>query len=272
MSLLLAFATALALAAPGAPFPTDTTLTTTDGKTLAASVGVPPKGGENGVVFVHMAGRNREDWSPVAEKFYRQGLLVATIDLRGHGANVTGESAVTLSAADWSAMVEDVRAGVTELKKRGAKKVALVGAEVGANLALLAAVDDPSVASLALLSPGLDYKGLVTGEAAKRLGARPVLYVASRDDAYGLRSATALDSVATGAHSLQVFEAAGKGTKMFNREPTLESQLLGFVNTSWTATAAAPTPATQVEVKVQSEELKTTGKRLGEETATPAPQ
>ncbi len=263
MSLLLALVTSLALAGSGAPFPTDTTLATADGKSIAASVGVPAKGGQNGVVFVHMAGRNREDWAPVAEKFYRQGLLVLTVDLRGHGANVTSEAPAALTGADWSAMVEDVRAGVGELRKRGAQKVALVGAELGANLALLVAADDPGIASVALLSPGLDYKGIPTGEAAKRYGARPVLYVASKDDAYGLRSATALDSVATGPHTLHVFEAAGKGTKMFNREPTLESQLLGFVNTSWTTVSPAPTPA-QVDLKVKTEEMKTTGKKLGE--------
>lgn len=277
MPLFAALLTSLALAAApaskGLAFPTDVSVPTADGKTVAASVGVPAKGAQNGVVFVHMAGRNKEDWAPVADKFYRQGLLVLTVDLRGHGANVTGDAPPALTGADWSAMVEDVRAAVADLKKRGAEKVALVGAEVGANLALLVAADDPTVASVAMLSPGLDYKGLLPGEAAKRYGARPLLLVASKDDAYGLRSATALDAVSPGPHTVQVFEAAGKGTKMFNREPSLESQLLGFVNTSWTA-AAPPPPTTQVELKVETEEMKTTGRRLGDETppATPAPQ
>ena len=117
MSLLLALLTSLVLAGTGAPFPTDTKLATIDGKTVVASVGVPAKGGQNGVVFVHMAGRNREDWTPIADKFYRQGMLVLTVDLRGHGANVTSESPPALTGADWSAMAEDVRAGVDELTR-----------------------------------------------------------------------------------------------------------------------------------------------------------
>lgn len=269
MSLLLAFVASVALAA-GVPFPTDTKLPTADGQTVAASVGVPAKGGQNGVVFVHMAGRNRDDWAAVADKFYRSGMSVVTVDLRGHGGNVTSEAPPALTGADWSAMKEDVKAAVAELKKRGAQKVALVGAEVGANLALAVAADDPTIASVALLSPGLDYKGILSGEAAKRYGPRPVLYVASNDDAYGLRSATALDSVATGPHTLKVFEAAGKGTKMFNREPTLESQLLGFVNTSWTAAAVPTTGAADLTIKTDA--METTGKRIGETAPVEAPK
>jgi acetyl esterase/lipase len=266
MSFLLSLAWSIALAASGAAFPTEAKLQASDGVAIAASVGVPAKGAQNGVLFVHMSGRNREDWAPVADKFYRQGMMVLTVDLRGHGANVTTETAPTLTVADWAAMLEDVKAGVAELRKRGAQKVAIIGAEVGANLALLAAVDDPAIASVALLSPGLDYKGLVTGEAAKRYGARPILFVASKDDAYGLRSATTLDSLSTGPHTLQVFEAAGKGTRMFNREPSLESQLLGFINTSWTAPAV--TPAAQAgEIKVQGGGMTTTGDRIGEKPA-----
>ena len=267
MALLFTLFSAVALAA-GVTFPTNVALSTADGQTLQASVGVPSKA-VNGVVFVHMAGRSRDDWHAVADKLYRGGLLVLTVDLRGHGANVTGAPAA-LTGADWSAMVGDVQAGVAELRKRGAKKVAVVGAEVGANLALLAAADDPTITSVALLSPGLDYKGLITGEAAKRYGARPVFYVASKDDPYGLRSATTLDSIATGVHTLQVFEKAGKGTAMFNREPALESLLLGFVNTSWTA-PTAPVAATPSEIKVKAEDMKTTGTRLGEKPAEPAP-
>lgn len=267
MALLFALFSAVALAA-GAAFPTPVVLNTLDGQALHANVGVPAKG-VNGVVFVHMAGRNKEDWHGVADKLYRQGLLVLTVDLRGHGANVTG-APPTLTGAEWSAMTEDVAAGVAELRKRGAQKVALVGAEAGANLALLAAAADPTITSVALLSPGLDYKGLATGEAAKRYGPRPVFYAASRDDTYGLRSATALDSVATGPHSIQVFEKAGKGTTMFNREPTLESLLLGFLNTSWTA-PVAPVATAPTEIKVKGEDLTTTGTKLGDR-ATTAPQ
>ena len=140
----LLFALAFAGTTPsGTAFPAPVVLTTADGVTLQASIGAPAKA-EKGVVFVHMAGRSKEDWAPIAEKLYRQGLMVLTIDLRGHGANVTG-TPVPLTEAEWAHTTEDVKAGVAELRRRGAKKVALIGAEVGANLSLIVASEDVEI-------------------------------------------------------------------------------------------------------------------------------
>ncbi len=269
MALLFALLSAIALAATGGvPYPTPVALTALDGTVIQASVGAPVNA-TNGVVFIHMAGRNQGDWDAVAESFYRQNLLVLALDLRGHGANVPeGAAAPTLTSGDWATMTQDVRAAVAELRRRGAKKVALVGAEVGGNLALNIAADDSGIASVVMLSPGLDYKGIVTGEAAKRYN-RPIYLVASREDSYSTRCATALDSVVRGTHTVQLFDAAGKGTRMFNQEPTLAGQLLGFVNTSWTAPAAPP--ATAVDIRVETQAIETSGGRIGDGPA-PAPQ
>jgi acetyl esterase/lipase len=156
-------------------------------------------------------------------------------------------------------MTSDVRAAVALLRDKGAKRVAIVGAELGANLAVNAAAEDPDIASIVLLSPGLDYKGVVSNDAMKRYGPRPVLFVASNDDSYGARSATVLDGFAKGVHQLQLFEAAGKGARMFNHEPMLEGQVLGFVNANWVAAAPTAQTTKDVDIKVESEGPKATG-------------
>lgn len=241
------------------PYPTSVTLTAADGTAIHAIAGVPAKS-DKGVVFVHTAGRAKEDWQLVADKAFRKGLMVAVPDLRGHGANVSG-TPPTLTPQDYAAMVGDVRAAVAHLRAQGATKISIVGAELGANLALNAAAEEPDVVSLVLLSPGLDYKGVITPDAIRRYGARPVLLVASKDDAYGARSAQALDAQAQGEHQLQLYDAAGKGTKMFNREPALEGIVLGFVASHWTAPKAAPPPtATKAPaIDVAPSEMKTSG-------------
>ena len=48
--------------------------------------------------------------------------------------------------------------------------------------AALEAAADPGVASLALLSPSLDYRGVRIEAAMRKLGARPVLMVVSDDE------------------------------------------------------------------------------------------
>lgn len=272
ISVLFALLSTTALAkptTPPAPTLTEASVVTNDGKTLTALAGAP-KGATNGVLLVHMAGHSKEEFLPLAEKFLRQGLVVVAVDLRGHGENVKPEDPA-LTAADWLTTVEDVRAGVAALKSRGAQRVAIVGAEVGANLALVVGSEDPAVASVALLSPGLDYKGVVTGEAAKRYGARPILFIVSKDDSYAVRSTTALDSLSPGPHTVQTFEAAGKGTKMFGKEPMLEGQILGFVSTSWSV-VSGPVAPSELEVKTSTTTLQTSGPKLGGGESAPAPQ
>ncbi|MFZ5479687.1 MAG: alpha/beta hydrolase [Myxococcota bacterium] len=259
-----AFAGSSKAPAPAAVWPAAIALSASDGKPVPAVWGAPAKS-DRGVVLVHQSGGAKEDWLAFGDKLFRGGLLVVAVDLRNKG--VAADNAAALP------MIEDVKAGIAHLRAKGATRIAVVGAELGANIALNLAADDPGVASVALLSPGMDYKGIITPDAIKRYGARPALFVASKDDAYGARSAQALDGQAQGPHQLVIFEAAGKGTKMFNREPSLEGTLLGFVQSGWVAPAAAPPKAAAPAVKVDAATgLETSGPtEFPSETPAPAP-
>jgi pimeloyl-ACP methyl ester carboxylesterase len=246
--LLVAFAAA-------ATFPTPVTITTPDGVALQAAYGGTAKA-QNGVILVHMAGRSKEDWQLFGETLSHGNVQVLAVDLRGHGAS--GGKPPEGSPPDYAAMVSDVRAAVAWLHAKGCANVTLVGAELGANLVLNEAADDPSVRDLVLLSPGLDYKGVITTDAVRRYGARPLLIVASRDDTYAMRSATALDRLATGAHQVQLFDTAGKGTTMLNRAPALSSVLLGWIQSHWAALEAPPV-ASGPTIGVESRPLETSG-------------
>lgn len=250
----------LAVAHAASTFPTQVSLTTADGVALHAAWGAPSKA-TRGVVFVHMSGRSKEDWQLVADKLYRAGVQVLTVDLRGHGANATPVAAGALPPTpDYAAMVGDVRAAVAFLRAKGVTHVTLVGAELGANLAVNVAADDPGIVDLVLLSPGVDVKGVIASDAVRRYGDRPLLIVASQDDTYAARSASVLAGSATGLHELIMLDKAGKGTTMLNRDPTLESRILGWVQSHWTP-PAPPAAVTSPEdtIKVETETIQTTG-------------
>lgn len=126
-------------------------------------------------------------------------------------------------------MTLDAKASVDWLRSQGATEIALVGASIGANLALRYAADDPTIRTVVLLSPGLEYKGLTTKDALERYGQRPLLIIASSEDSYAARSSTYLDGAAKGAHQLLSLTNAGHGTTMLNRDPTLQGSILGFI-------------------------------------------
>lgn len=263
MSLLASLFVSSALAAPA--FPAEVTVTTSDKVPLKALYGSPTKA-PNGVLLLPGAGRGKEDWSSLADKLYRSGAQVLCLDLRGQGSNPAAPLTPDLARQ----MQEDVRAGVAWLKSHGATRVSLVGADLGANLALNVAPDLPEVSSIVALSPGMDYQGIITNDAIKRFGARPVLLVAAEDDPYAMRSAKSLDALAQGEHKLHSYTNGGRGTKLLSRDPMLEGMLLGWINTHWQA-AGAPAPQATPTLTVPTKPIETTGPVRPDSVPTPTP-
>ncbi len=200
-------------------------LTTADGLELAAqSWGA----GERAVLLLHEADRDRGTWGTFSEKLVGAGFQVLALDLRGHGDSDPGP----LTDADYPKMVADVDAGVAWLKSKGAAEVMVVGAALGANLALNAASDNTDITHLVLLSPALNAKGVKVSSAIASYGDRPMLLVASDTDVLSTKAANFLASRATGNTQLQLYSAAG-GSRMLNAVPDLEPMVVGWLNGSY---------------------------------------
>ncbi len=195
---------------------------TDDGLTLAATWYEPSSRPAPAVIFIHMLQKSRSDWDQVGAQMAAEGIGGLALDLRGHGDSPG-------SPQDYAGMVQDVRAARRFLTSRAdvtPARIGVAGASIGASLAALASVDDPSVVSLALLSPSLDYRGLRLDAAVKKFGARPVLLVASDDDGYAARSVRALRKAGAGVREVVVLSHAGHGTAMLASDADLGRRLL----------------------------------------------
>jgi pimeloyl-ACP methyl ester carboxylesterase len=195
---------------------------TDDGLTLAATWYEPSTRPAPAVIFIHMLQKSRRDWDQVAAQMAAEGIGGLALDLRGHGDSPG-------SPQDFAGMVQDVRAARRFLSSRAdvtPARIGIAGASIGASLAALAAADDPSVVSLALLSPSLDYRGLRLDAAAKKYGARPILLVASDDDGYAARSVRELRKAGAGVREVVVLSRAGHGTAMLSSDVDLSRRLL----------------------------------------------
>jgi dienelactone hydrolase len=201
---------------------------TDDGVLLAAGWHEPSVRPAPAVVLVHMLGRSRRDWDVTASRLAAAGIGALTLDLRGHGESQYAPRPE--SAADYAAMVADLTAAQRYLTSRSdvqPGRIGLAGGSLGASLVVLAAAESPSVASVALLSPSLDYRGLRI-EAAARKVARPMLLVASDEDGYARRSARDLQKAAGGPREVLTLHEAGHGTVMLGREPSLAWTLVDW--------------------------------------------
>jgi dienelactone hydrolase len=212
----------LAAVAP-APFSQRVQLRTDDGVTLAATWYEPSSRPAPAVVLVHMLGRNRRDWDALASRLASEGIGALALDLRGHGESQGLPS-------DLAAMVQDVRTARRFVSTRpdAGGRIGILGASLGATLAVIEAVDDQAVASVALLSPSLDYRGLRVDAAARKYGTRPMLLVASDDDGYAARSARDLKKGAETRREILVLPHAGHGTRMLTENPDLVQALVDW--------------------------------------------
>jgi len=198
------------------------TFRTDDGVILTATWYEPPARGP-AVILVHMLHRSRRDFDALASRLASEGIGALALDLRGHG-----DSQGSIGT-DFAPMVADVKAARRFLIGRSdvSGKIGLLGASLGANLVALAAADDPGVASLALLSPSLDYRGLRIETAMRKFGSRPVLMVVSDDDPYASRSAHDLEKGTRGREILSL-TGAGHGSTMLEREASLMGSLVDW--------------------------------------------
>jgi alpha-beta hydrolase superfamily lysophospholipase len=212
--------------------PTTLTLTATDGAALAASL-YPPvpasvgAGSAPGVLLLHSLDNVggcacRRDWEAFARELQKRGIAVLAVDLRGYGDSA--------KPADWPKAPGDVRAAWDFLVARpevDPRNSAIIGASMGANLALIVGANNADVVTVVSLSPGLNYHGVRPAALLSNFGSRPVLLVASQDDAYSYDSVRQMagQSAALEAYYLT---SAGHGTVMF-RDAALEPLLMDWL-------------------------------------------
>lgn len=117
-----------------------------------------PSNSDQGIILLHMLARTRATYRDVAAKLVPYYKVIA-VDFRGHGDS-QGEYD-DLTDDDFKLMTRDVEAAALFLQTEGVaeENISLVGASIGANLALLYAMEHP-VKNLLLLSPGLSYHGI----------------------------------------------------------------------------------------------------------------
>lgn len=205
--------TLVALSAHGAAAGRQVSFRAADGRTINALLVEANQRPGPAVVLVPMLGRTKDDWQQVAERLAESNITALAIDLPGQGDPGGG----SLLAA-WHT---DIFAAIGYLSGRPeirATSIGVAGASLGANLAVLAAVDG-RVRSLALVSPSMDYRGVRIEGAMRQYGGRPALLIASTHDPYAARSVKELAADAPGIREIRWSETTAHGTQLLSRDP-----------------------------------------------------
>jgi dienelactone hydrolase len=207
------------------------TLRTEDGVSIAGTLYEASTRPAPAVILLHMLTRSREDWQAFADRLADAGITALAIDFRGHGQSSRGPAGPD-GEPDLARMTLDVQAARAFLASHPdlvkVSHIGIAGASIGANIAVLEAANDPAIRSLALLSPGLNYRALRAEPSMQKYSPRPVLFVAATNDPYATRSVKQLSMLGTGMREIKTLENAGHGTTMLVRYPDLARVLVDW--------------------------------------------
>ncbi len=190
------------------------TLTTDDGKSLAATffhpdgVSVLPA-----VLLLHQFAEDQSQWGQMPQRFGEAGVAVLTLDLRGHGGSDPQNGAPTDIFRDPNQAPLDVAAAVAFLKASPLvmpERLGVIGTSVGANLAVVAMVQQQGVEAIVSISPRLSAIEDLAGNPAQ-LAVSSIYCVAGDQDGGGAQadSCRTLVEGATGSTELLIYENSG---------------------------------------------------------------
>lgn len=176
-----------------------------------------PYGGAPVIVVAHDWGGSFERWQDIAERFQKLGFGVILFNFRGHGDAEHPYYYFTDKQVENLGL--DLKLAVRFAKDRSGGKVLLVGAGLGANLALQLAAQDESIKKVAAISPGLDYRGIQLDESmAKKLGKR-VFFIASQEDSFSVHSIEIFSHYFESPPETKLYATGGHGVWILKRLP-----------------------------------------------------
>ena len=188
---------------------------------------------KSGVLLLHMMPADRTSWRALAMKLQENGFHVLAIDLRGHGESAGGPNGYReFTDAQHQQSIFDIESAIEFLSLQGVKKIHVGGASIGANLALQYGATHRDVASILLLSPGLDYHGIHADIWIEKMKPdQAVLLVASDDDTYSFTTIKTLfdHSLHLPKREIKLLIQAGHGTTMFEKNPEFLDELVTWL-------------------------------------------
>ncbi len=192
------------------------------------------------IVTLPMRGNTRSSFTRIVEAISEKHPEVSFLnfDLRGHGqSTIRGSdtlSHLSMSRAEYTQIPHDIKAALRLLRKKKKElrklPIIVIGASIGANSAAILANIEDRVKAAAILSPGMDYLGLIPGPHVKMTDGKRMLYMVGQADRYSYISADSLHQITGGKKALHVYNSRFHGTNIPNNSEEALSDLLAWID------------------------------------------
>lgn len=213
---------------PAANAPTGPTIDTFDLVKLHASFDIPPgvSAPIPSVLLLHGYGEDRAVWNDFKKELLARGWAVMSLDLRGHGESKTRNNQPVTASKDWRTNPHefplDLDAALTWLKTQtriNSNKIAVIGVDVGANLALIASGKYRQVRTVVAVNPNLTEGQQLAG-GAQDYKPRSALILAMND-----AEGNAVKSAVENPVQIRVVSVSGGTSAWFQNKQVSDSVL-----------------------------------------------
>jgi len=192
------------------------------------------------VVLLHSLGYSSEDWGNLIPELNNAGYAVIAVDFRGHGKSIYNSS---FQKRSWvyfkpktylrfpNDVMQILKQAQTDIKIVSLENMAIIGADIGANTAILVAKQLPQKQkpkTLVLISPTLSFKGLYIPLAMTDVQ-MPILSMVSKKDAYCIQEQKKMSKFSQGGFYAQNYPNGGMGMLMLKSNPSMSQDIVKWI-------------------------------------------
>jgi len=189
------------------------------------------------VVLLHQANSSKDIWKDFAEDIASRGFAALAMDLRGYGLSIynlklhRNRPQGVFYEGDFDHYPNDIATLVGKALldwgfRIDTTRFAVIGAELGGSAGILWAQNEPRVKYTAIISPGLDRKGLRIAPVIKNFDDRPLYLVASKKDIYASQSCYLLSDVVDRVLDMDIVDGFLHGNALVNADPDVWAKLI----------------------------------------------
>ncbi len=173
------------------------------------------------VILINHFGSNPAHYTSLRDKLLHSGYEVLAYDIRGHGDN----QSVSASSAD---SYKDVLGAVEFLKKAApGKKIGIIGASAGANIAFVGSGASPEILATVLLSPAkFGFLGQPLPENLPGFNIQNILILSDQQD---FNKAETFYLLANNFKEQKIYPGFGHGGFLLNH-PEVNEAIIAFLN------------------------------------------
>ena len=191
------------------------------------------------VILLHSLGSNRLVYEKLSDELKEKNIASIAIDVRGHRQSTTKLSGKktfwqNYKNKTFAKYVDDINDIITFVKENyvavDSNRISVIGADVSANAAIIAAAKNPQqIKSLVLITPLIEFKGLKSTQALMNYGKHPVAIIVCENDIKNYKDAIILEKYAAGDVNFIKTKAGGAGDSILKLNPNLNKSISDWV-------------------------------------------